>query len=64
MVVGRLNKELKVVYQIQVFIKDSEVTIGKLIEKVAKEVASPIKVSRMVRYEVGEGIEKEAGMLP
>lgn len=60
MVVGRLNKELKEVCLLdQVFIKDSEVTIGKLIEKVAKEVASPIKVSRMVRYEVGEGIEKK-----
>ncbi|MEG0250330.1 MAG: translation elongation factor Ts [Peptostreptococcus sp.] len=60
MVVGRLNKELKEVCLLdQVFIKDSEITIGKLIEKVAKEVASPIKISRMVRYEVGEGIEKK-----
>lgn len=60
MVVGRLNKELKEVCLLdQVFIKDSEITIGKLVEKVAKEVASPIKISRMVRYEVGEGIEKK-----
>lgn len=60
MVVGRLNKELKEVCLLdQVFVKDSEVTIGKLVEKVAKEVSSPIKVSRMVRYEVGEGIEKK-----
>ena len=60
MVVGRLNKELKEVCLLdQVFVKDSEVTIGKLVENVAKEVGSEIKVSRMVRYEVGEGIEKK-----
>lgn len=60
MVVGRLNKELKEVCLLdQVFVKDSELTIGKLVEKVAKEVSSTIKVSRMVRYEVGEGIEKK-----
>ncbi|MBC2577323.1 elongation factor Ts [Peptostreptococcus russellii] len=59
MVVGRLNKELKEVCLLdQVFVKDSDLTIGKLVDKVAKEVGSPIKVSRMIRYEVGEGIEK------
>src|SRR3712207_4207129 len=59
MVVGRLNKELKEVCLLdQVFVKDSEITIGKLVDKVAKEVGSDIKVSNVVRYEVGEGIEK------
>lgn len=59
MVVGRLNKELKEVCLVdQVFVKDSELTISKLIAKVAKEVASDISVANMVRYEVGEGIEK------
>ncbi|WP_304195352.1 translation elongation factor Ts [Peptostreptococcus stomatis] len=59
MVVGRLNKELKEVCLLdQVFVKDSELTISKLIAKVAKEVASDISVANMVRYEVGEGIEK------
>lgn len=59
MVVGRLNKELKEVCLLdQVFVKDSEITIGKLVDKVAKEVGSSIKVSSIVRYEVGEGIEK------
>ena len=59
MVVGRLNKELKEVCLVdQVFVKDSELTISKLIAKVAKEVASDISIAGMVRYEVGEGIEK------
>ena len=59
MVVGRLNKELKEVCLVdQVFVKDSELTISNLIAKVAKEVASDISVANMVRYEVGEGIEK------
>ena len=59
MVVGRLNKELKEVCLVdQVFVKDSELTISKLIAKVAKEVASDINIASMVRYEVGEGIEK------
>ena len=59
MVVGTLNKELKEVCLVdQVFVKDSELTISKLIAKVAKEVASDISVANMVRYEVGEGIEK------
>ena len=59
MVVGRLNKELKEVCLVdQAFVKDSELTISKLIAKVAKEVASDISVANMVRYEVGEGIEK------
>ncbi len=59
MVVGRLNKELKEVCLVdQVFVKDSELTISKLIAKVAKDVASDISVANMVRYEVGEGIEK------
>ncbi len=60
MVVGRLNKELKEVCLLdQVFVKDSELTISKLVAKVAKEVGADIKIDGMLRYEVGEGIEKK-----
>ena len=60
MVVGRFNKELKEVCLLdQVFVKDSELTISKLVAKVAKEVGADIKVAGMLRYEVGEGIEKK-----
>lgn len=59
MVVGRLNKELKEVCLMdQVYVKDSELTISKLVASVEKSVGSSIKVSKVVRYEVGEGMEK------
>ncbi|WP_101772964.1 translation elongation factor Ts [Peptostreptococcus faecalis] len=59
MVVGRLNKELKEVSLLdQAFIKDSDLSVGELVAKVAKEVGSDIKITRMVRFEVGEGLEK------
>ncbi|SFE16017.1 translation elongation factor Ts [Peptostreptococcus sp. D1] len=59
MVIGRLNKELKEVCLMdQVYVKDSELTISKLVASVEKSVGSSIKVSKAVRYEVGEGMEK------
>lgn len=60
MVMGRLNKELKEVCLLeQPFIKDSAITVGKLVDEKAKELGKDIKVSQIVRYEVGEGLEKK-----
>ena len=60
MVKGRLEKELKEVCLLeQVFVKDSDLTIKKLVANTAKEVGSDIQVGRVVRFEVGEGIEKK-----
>ena len=60
MVKGRLEKELKEVCLLeQTFVKDSDLTIKKLVANTAKEVGSDIKVGRVVRFEVGEGIEKK-----
>ena len=60
MVKGRLEKELKEVCLLeQTFVKDSDLTIKKLVANVAKEVGSDIQVGRVVRFEVGEGIEKK-----
>ena len=60
MVKGRLEKELKEVCLLeQTFVKDSDLTIKKLVENTAKEVGSDIKVGRVIRFEVGEGIEKK-----
>ena len=60
MVKGRLEKELKEVCLLeQVFVKDSDLTIKKLVAEGAKNVGSDIKVGRVVRFEVGEGIEKK-----
>lgn len=43
----------------QKFVKNSDVTVGQYVENVAKEIGKPMKVVEMVRYEVGEGIEKK-----
>ena len=60
MVKGRLEKELKEVCLLeQTFVKDSDLTIKKLVANTAKEVGSDIQVGRVVRFEVGEGIEKK-----
>ena len=60
MVKGRLEKELKEVCLLeQPFVKDPDFTVKKLVEAVAKEVGTEIKVVNVVRFEVGEGIEKK-----
>ena len=42
----------------QEFIKDGDLTVGKYVEKCAKELGGTIKVADYVRYERGEGIAK------
>lgn len=61
MVEGRLNKELKEICLLeQVFVKDSDLTVKKVIAETAKKIGSDIKVAGVLRYEVGEGIEKKS----
>lgn len=60
MVVGRLQKELKEVCLLeQVFVKNSDFTVGQVVKNVAKEVGNDISVVSIVRFEVGEGLEKK-----
>ncbi|MGI6751205.1 MAG: translation elongation factor Ts [Anaerovoracaceae bacterium] len=60
MVIGRLKKELKETCLLeQKFVKDGDITVAQYIDQVAKEIGKTIKVVEMVRYEVGEGIEKK-----
>lgn len=60
MIVGRLNKELKEVCLLdQVYVQDSDLTVGKYVEKVAKENGVNISIKRFIRFETGEGIEKK-----
>ncbi len=60
MVTGRLKKELKETCLIeQKFVKDGELSVKQYIDNTAKELGKAIKVVEMVRYEVGEGIEKK-----
>jgi len=61
MLIGRLNKQLKEICLVdQIYVKDSELTIQKYIEKVAKETNSNLKVVNFVRFETGEGLEKKS----
>ncbi|HIW20488.1 MAG TPA: translation elongation factor Ts [Candidatus Dorea intestinavium] len=61
MIIGRLNKELKEVCLLdQVYVQDSDLTVGKYIEKVAKENNAKLSIKRFVRYETGEGLEKKS----
>lgn len=61
MVFGRLNKELKEICLLeQAFVKDPDLTVKKVISDTAKKIGSDIKVAGVIRYEVGEGLEKKS----
>ncbi len=58
---GKIKKELKEVCLVeQQFVKNSDLTVKQYVEIVAKECGKEMKVVEMVRYEVGEGIEKKS----
>jgi len=60
MVEGRLRKFYQdVVLLEQTFVIDNETKIAKVIEQAGKDAGSPVAVKGFVRYELGEGIEKE-----
>ena len=60
MIIGRLNKELKEICLLdQVYVQDSDLTVGKYVDKVAKENGANVTVTKFVRFETGEGIEKK-----
>lgn len=59
-VAGKLKKELKEVCLVdQPFVKNGDMSIAQYVESCAKEIGKDIQVVSMVRYEVGEGIEKK-----
>ncbi|MFL6653126.1 MAG: translation elongation factor Ts [Sulfurifustaceae bacterium] len=56
MVVGRINKYVNEITLLgQPFVKDPDITVEKLLK------SAGAKVTRFVRYEVGEGIERSKG---
>lgn len=58
---GKLNKlASEVCLYEQSFVKDPDTTIGKLIEKVAKETGASIKVTKFIKLNLGEGVEKKS----
>ena len=60
MIKGRLEKQLKEVCLLeQPFVKNGDLTIKQLVAETAKKVGAEIEVVNVVRFEVGEGIEKK-----
>ncbi len=55
--IGKYYKENCLVEQ--VFAIDGDYTVGKYVEKVAKDLGADIKITSYTRYERGEGIEKK-----
>ena len=57
---GKIKAILKEVCLVdQKFVKNSDMTVAQYVESVTKEIGKPMTVVEMVRYEVGEGIEKK-----
>lgn len=61
MIMGRLNKELKeVCLTEQVYVKaENKESVAKYVEAVSKAIGSDIKLTKFVRFETGEGLEKK-----
>ena len=57
---GKIKAILKEVCLVdQKFVKNGDLTVAEYVAEVAKEVGKDMKVASMIRYEVGEGIEKK-----
>ncbi len=61
MVDGRIKKyyEESVLLE-QVFVMDNETRIKQVVEKAAKDLGAPVTLAGFVRFQLGEGIEKES----
>ena len=60
MVEGRLRKYYEEVCLLdQVYVIDGETRVSKVVEGAAKDVGAPVKIASFVRFQLGEGIEKE-----
>ena len=57
---GKIKKILKEVCLVeQPFVKNSDITVKQYVDECAKAIGKPMQVVSMLRYEVGEGIEKK-----
>jgi len=45
----------------QAYVIDPDQKVGKIVDALAKEVGSAVKLEKFVRFQLGEGIEKEEG---
>ncbi len=59
-IAGQINKYFGEVCLLeQAFVIDPDQKVGKVIEKLAKDLGTEIELSNYVRYQLGEGIEKK-----
>jgi elongation factor Ts len=42
----------------QAYVHDNELTVGKVVERTAKELGTAVELVGFVRFAVGEGVEK------
>ena len=58
---GRLRKEFfgSAVLMAQVFVIDGKATVAEAVKAAEKTVGAPIKITKFVRYALGEGIDKK-----
>ena len=62
MINGRINKELKeicLVDQVYVKAEDGKQTVAQYLAQVAKDNGASISLTKFVRFETGEGLEKK-----
>ncbi len=61
-ILGQINKYFGEVCLLeQAFVIDPDQKVGKIVEALGKELGTPVKLNSYVRYQLGEGIEKEEG---
>ena len=58
---GRLRKEFfgSVVLMSQVFVIDGKATVAEAVKAAEKDIGAPLKITKFVRYQLGEGIDKK-----
>ena len=58
---GRLRKEFfgNAVLMMQVFVVDGKATVAEAVKAAEKEIGAPIKITKFVRFQLGDGIEKK-----
>jgi len=60
MVDGRLRKYYSEICLLeQAFVIDPDITVEKAVEAVSLRVATPIEISKFIRFSLGDGVEKE-----
>ena len=59
MLIGRIDKFYKEICLLeQLFVKDTALTVTKVLENASKDLGAKITVKRFTRFEMGEGLQK------